>query len=103
GEDADAEAQRSSVRELAARQKLDGILHADHAEVAATAGNAVVDRIPNELLRLAGQRCGERRWDGEVVVLLGAEPAEAVGQVRAAPGDVGAVGAAAVDGAAEVD
>src|SRR5207237_8260432 len=46
----------ASGREVAAGEELDGVLHPDHAEVAAAAGDAVVDGVADELLRLPRQR-----------------------------------------------
>ena len=60
--------------ELATRDQLDRVLHADHAEVTAAPIDAVVHRVAEQLLREPRQRLHVRRRDRQVVVLLGAQP-----------------------------
>ena len=76
--------------ERAVLEEVHRILHAQHAEVAAAAAEAVVHGVAEDLLGLAGQGGGQLGRDREVVVLLGAQPAEAVAEVGAPAGDVGA-------------
>ena len=67
-------------------------------------GQGVVGRVAQQLLGLAGQAACDLGRRGEVVVLLGTQPAEHVAEVHAAPPLVlGRIRASAMDGGAEID
>src|SRR5205085_9170901 len=70
--------QSATCLELAVGHQLDGVLHLHHAEVPAAALERVVHGVAKNLLRLARQLRRDRGRRGEVVVLLRAQPSEAV-------------------------
>ena len=69
---------RSRGLELVAREQLDRVLHAHHPEVATPPRDAVVHRVPEQLLCAPRQRRRDRRRRRQDVVLLGPQPPEAV-------------------------
>ena len=96
---------RASVSaELAFFHQLDRVAQAHHAEVAAGAPDRVVHRVAQDLLGRARVGARDLRRHRQIVVLLGAQPAEHVAHVEAVPPLVGGrVRAGAVERRAEVE
>ena len=84
-------------------EAVHGVTEVEHAEVTAQIRDGVVYGVADQLLGLAGERLRDGGRGAEVVVLLGAQPAERVGEMHRAPPRVGGVRAAAVQGRAQVD
>ena len=89
--------------DLVPAEKLDWVLHAHHTEVAAATGDAVVNGVAEQFLGLARELGCDRRRNRKVIVLLGAQPPQAVAEVSPPAGGLRGVGPSCVDGPARVD